>query len=53
MVWIVLTKKTIKILRIHFSYNKKHETEENFSRHVRKIEKVLKLWEMGNLTAKG
>ena len=53
MVWIVLTKKTIKILGIHFSYNKKHETEENFSRHVRKIEKVLKLWEMGNLTAEG
>ena len=29
---------------IHFSYNKKLETEENFIRYVWKIEKVLKLW---------
>ena len=47
---IDLTKKTIKTLRIYFSYNKKLETEENFIRHVRKIEKVLKLWRMRNLT---
>ena len=45
-----LTKKTIKILGIHFSYNKKLETEENFIRYVWKIEKVLKLWRMRNLT---
>ena len=50
---IDLTKKTIKILGIHFSYNKKLETEENFIRHVRKIETVLKLWGMGNLTVEG
>ena len=50
---IDLTKKTIKILGIHFSYNKKLETEENFIRHVRKIEKVLKLWRMRNLTLEG
>ena len=31
---IDLTKKTIKVLGIHFSYNKKLETEENFIRHV-------------------
>ena len=47
------TKKTIKILGIHFSYNKKLETEENFIRHVWKIETVLKLWGMGNLTVEG
>ena len=47
---IDLTKKTIKVLGIHFSYNKKLETEENFIRHVWKIEKVLKLWRMRNLT---
>ena len=47
---IDLTEKTIKVLGIHFSYNKKPETEENFIRHVRKIEKVLKLWRMRNLT---
>ena len=32
-------KKTIKILGIHFSYNKKLETEENFIRHVEKSKK--------------
>ena len=50
---IDLTKKTMKVLGIHFSYNKKLETEENFIRHVRKIEKVLKLWRMRNLTLEG
>ena len=50
---IDLTKKTIKVLGIHFSYNKKIETEENFIRHVRKIEKVLKLRRMRNLTLEG
>ena len=50
---IDLTKKTIKVLGIHFSYNKKLETEENFIRHVRKIEKVLKLWRMRNFTVEG
>ena len=43
----------MNILGIHFSYNKKLETEENFIRHVRKIEKVLKLWRMPNLTLEG
>ena len=37
-------------LVIHISYNKKLETEENFIRHVRKVEKVQKLWRMRNLT---
>ena len=43
MDYIDLTKKTIKIVGIHFSYDKKLEDEENFINHVRKIEKVLKL----------
>ena len=50
---IDLTKKPLRISGIHFSYNKKLETEENFIRHVRKIETVLKLWGMGNLTVEG
>ena len=50
---IDLTKKTIKDLGILFSYNKKLETEENFSRHIRKIEKLLKLWRMRNFTLEG
>ena len=44
-----LTKKAIQISGIHFSYNKKPETEENFVRHIRKIEKLLKLWRIRNL----
>ena len=47
--YIDLTRKTIKILRIHFSYNQQFETEENFTRNDQKIEKVLKLWRMRNL----
>ena len=50
---IDVTKKTIKVLGIHFSYNKKLETEENVIRHVRKIEKVLKLRRVRNLTLEG
>ena len=50
---IDLTEKTMKVLGIHFSYNKKLETEENFIKHVRKTEKVLKLWSMRNLTLEG
>ena len=50
---IDITKKTIKILGIHFSYNKKLENVENFIRHGRKIEKVLKLLKMRNLTVEG
>ena len=47
---IDLPKKTMKVLGTHFSRNKKLETEENFIRPVREIEKVLKLWRMRNLT---
>ena len=42
-----------QLLGISFSYNKKLETKENFIRYVRKIEKVLKLWRMKNLTVEG
>ena len=50
---IDLTKKTIQILGIHFSHNKKLETEENFIRNIWKIEKALKLWRMRKLTVEG
>ena len=43
----------MKIVGINFSYNKKLETEENFIRHFRKIEKVLKLRRIRNLTMEG
>ena len=50
---IDLTKKSVKILGIHFSYNKQIANEENFIKHIKKIENVLKLWKMRNLTLQG
>ena len=47
-----LTKKSVKILGIHFSYNKKIENEENFIKLIKKIENVLKIWRLRNLTVK-
>ena len=43
----------VKILGIHFSYNKKTESNENFLKQIASIEKVLKLWRMRNLTLEG
>ena len=48
-----LTKKSVKILGIHFSYNKKIENEENFIKLIKKIENVLKIWRIRNLTVQG
>ena len=45
-----LTDDLIKILGIYFSYNKKLEQEKNFSNHAVKIQKILKLWKLRNLT---
>ena len=50
---IDLTKETIKILGIHFSYNSQVENEQNYLNTVLKIEKVLKLWRMRNLLLAG
>ena len=47
---IDLTKNSVKILGIHFSYNKKIENEENFIKLIKKIENVLKIWRIRNLT---
>ena len=48
-----LIKSSVKILGIHFSYNKKIENEENFIELIKKIEKVLKIWRIRNLTVQG
>ena len=45
-----LKSNTIKILGIHFSYNKSLENDENYRRYIIKIEKLLKLWRMRQLT---
>ena len=38
-----LKHNTIKILGIHFLYNKSLENDENYKRYIIKIEKLLKL----------
>ena len=38
---------------MHFSYNKKLEQEKNFECHIVKIENVLKLWKMRDLSIEG
>ena len=40
---IHLRLNTVKILGIHFSYDKKSENDENFLKQITSIEKVLKL----------
>ena len=37
-------QEDIKLLRIHYSYNKQLENDENFKKYIAKIENVLKLW---------
>ena len=50
---IDLTKDIVKILGIYFSYNKKLEQEKNFLNHIVKIQNILKLWKLRNLTIEG
>ena len=44
---------TIKILGIHFSYNKSLENDENYRRYIINYQKLLKLWSMRQLTIEG
>ena len=48
-----LTKETVKILGAHFSYDKKLEHQMNFQSHIIKMESVLRVWCMRNLTIEG
>ena len=48
-----LNNETVKILGVHFSYNKNIEQDKNFSEHILKIESILKLWRMRQLTLEG
>ena len=50
---IDLMEDVIKILGIYFSYNKKLEQEKNFLNHIVKIQNILKLWKLRNLTIEG
>ena len=48
-----LNNETVKILGVHFSYNKNLEQDKNFSEHILKIESILKLWLIRQLTLEG
>ena len=50
---IDLTNDTIKTLGIHFSFNKKIQTERNYLTTVKKIQKALNVWITRTLTLKG
>ena len=48
-----LNNETVKILGVHFSYNKNLEQDKKFSEHILKIESILKLWRIRQLTLEG
>ena len=48
-----LHEDSIKILDIHYSYNKQLENGENFKKHIAKTDNVLKLWRARNLSLVG
>ena len=48
-----LRKETVKVLSEIFCYNKTQEHEMNLQSHIVKIESVLSLWHMRNLTIEG
>ena len=48
-----LNDKTVKILDVYFLYSKNLEQDKNFSEHIVKIENILKLWRMRQLTLEG
>ena len=50
---INLHEDTNKILGIYYSYNKQPENDENFKKYIAKLENVLKLWRVRNLSYEG
>ena len=50
---IDLKKNTVEVLGVHYACNKKLENEKNFKNYIQKIETVLKIWRMINLTLEG
>ena len=53
MEYIDLLFNAIKILRVYYSYDKNFENQENFINLVLKIETLLSLWRMKNLSIAG
>ena len=50
---IDLSDDVIKIVGIYFCYNQKIEQEKSFLNHIVKIQNILKLWKLRNLTIEG
>ena len=48
-----LNNNTIKILAIHFSYNKSLENDDKYSRYIIKTGTLMKLCRMPQLTIEG
>ena len=53
MKYVNLNNKTMKKLGVHFFYNKNLEQDKHFCEHIVKIENILKLWCMRQLTLEG
>ena len=51
--YIDLTKETIKILVVFFSYDKNLQLENKFRKTILNIKKILKMWRQMNLTLEG
>ena len=51
--YVNLLTKAIKILGIYFSYNTKLENEKNFLYHITKLQEVINIWKMRNLSLRG
>ena len=47
---INLTKESIKILGVHISYNEKIQDDLNFTKTIKNLFNVIKLWRMRKLT---
>ena len=48
-----LNNETVKILSVHFSYNKNLKQDKFFSEHILKIESILNIWRIRQLTLEG
>ena len=51
--YVNLKTNTIKILRIHFSYNRRRKNDDNYRRYIIKIEKLVRWWRMRQLKIEG
>ena len=50
---INLTKESIQILGVHISFNKKNQDDLNFTKTIKTLCNIIKLWHMRKLTLEG